>query len=232
MVARGYPSNTASQAAGEYFREQQTLALRRLKSQHAHSWGPLRRPLPDRKLAGRPWRADKRYGAIDSESDWHGAKSQFGPPTRVERRLRREAAVSDPLLRQAGAGIGYSNVALIQRGGRIRRSGGDLGLESRPRLTGQGQNSLPRDRRRAQSTRDPALPPGPGSRTRCEAQVAKAVQVAKTVNRRPTRGLRQVVAPAARGARSHAAAVSAQRSPSSGPTRTSRSPARWSPRPR
>ncbi len=55
MVALGFPPRTNTQADGEWFQEQRTLAMRRLKSKR-DPWSP-RRPLPDRQLAGRPLRA-------------------------------------------------------------------------------------------------------------------------------------------------------------------------------
>ena len=75
MVERGYPPRGAPQAAGEYFSEQRTLALRRLKSQQAHTgrYDGLyligNSPVVLCEL--------KRYGAIDGEQDWQKAKRQL-----------------------------------------------------------------------------------------------------------------------------------------------------------
>jgi hypothetical protein len=75
MVARGYPPRGAPQAAGEYFSEQQTLALRRLKSQHAHAgrFDGLyligNSPVVLCEL--------KRYDGIDGEQNWQKAKRQL-----------------------------------------------------------------------------------------------------------------------------------------------------------
>jgi len=74
MVALGFPARTASQADGEWFQEQRTLALRRLKSgrtrgQHDGLYLVGNSPVVLCEL--------KKYEALDSPGDFEKAKRQL-----------------------------------------------------------------------------------------------------------------------------------------------------------
>src|SRR6266849_8400951 len=74
MVALGYPARTSSQADGEYFREQHTLAIRRLKSGHETGrYDGLyligNAPIVLCEI--------KRYESLDSQQEFERAKQQL-----------------------------------------------------------------------------------------------------------------------------------------------------------
>lgn len=74
MVALGYPSRASTQADGQHFIEQRTLATRRLRSQRATGrYDGLyligNSPVVLCEI--------KRYGALDSAADWERAKTQL-----------------------------------------------------------------------------------------------------------------------------------------------------------
>jgi hypothetical protein len=74
MVALGYPARTSSQADGEYFREQRTLAIRRLKSGHETGrYDGLyligNAPVVLCEI--------KRYESLDSQQEFERAKQQL-----------------------------------------------------------------------------------------------------------------------------------------------------------
>src|SRR5579872_6267409 len=74
MRALGYPPRTSSQADGEYFVEQRSLAMRRLRSGRSTGWYDGlylvgNSPVVLCEL--------KRYDAVDSAADWERAKRQL-----------------------------------------------------------------------------------------------------------------------------------------------------------
>ncbi|HVM16076.1 MAG TPA: N-6 DNA methylase [Gaiellaceae bacterium] len=81
MLALGYPARTTTHAAGEYFQEQRTLALRRLKS------GCATGRYDGLYLIGNSpvvLCEIKRYGAIDAPADFERAKRQLVDYARSE----------------------------------------------------------------------------------------------------------------------------------------------------
>jgi hypothetical protein len=74
MSALGYPPRTSSQADGEYFAEQRSLAVRRLRSGHSLGFYDGLYLLGNSPVV---LCEIKRYQAVDSAGDWERAKQQL-----------------------------------------------------------------------------------------------------------------------------------------------------------